>query len=330
MKLIRKELCYKTVLPGYVGADDSVCFLDIETDGLSHSRNKIVLIGLFFLRKGRQEIVQIFSDSHGDEAELLRCFCRCIEDVSIVYTYNGSTFDIPFISKKLAANKIMDSLTTKPHIDLIKTIRSNKKDLGLSDCKLKTVERHIGIHREDTISGKDSILLYKEYMKSKSPAIEKTILKHNFEDILYLPQILEFEDSLRGENNLVINISERNVLVEISTLKLKENLIYLKGKSNRLSLDRQEFGRSYSISWAAEEGSLELTLTSNKCMLQNGESASYFDLEDDGLNMYDPDFQSLETLDLNIPRNIVLLEREKEPIYRNVKFVVSQILRKSK
>lgn len=213
MKIIENELNIDPYFPKYASEGTVIAFLDIETDGLSHLYNKIVLIGLNIVSNNDAKIIQLFSDkgTKKDEAEILNRLIFLLKEIDIIYTFNGSTFDIPFITKKLKQYKIYNIFEKKTHIDLIKVIRKNRKKLGLENCKLKTVEKHIGIDRKDEISGKESVMLYKEYLKTKAPALEKTILQHNFDDIYYLPDILKLEDSLRDSSNEIIPVEQMDL-----------------------------------------------------------------------------------------------------------------------
>lgn len=78
------------------------CVLDIETTGLSGNKSKIILIGILIPHSDYAEIIQFFSDSKDDERDMLNAFLKILKENSIDYliTYNGESFDIPFLKKK--------------------------------------------------------------------------------------------------------------------------------------------------------------------------------------------------------------------------------------
>ena len=139
---------------------------DIETTGLNSNYCKVILIGILFNQDNKTVIKQYFANTEDDEKELLLSFINDIKNYKNHITFNGLTFDIPFLNTRLKKHNIDFSLSKNDDIDILKLIRPFKEKLSLSDCKLKTIEKYLGIYREDTISGKESIDLYKEYSVS--------------------------------------------------------------------------------------------------------------------------------------------------------------------
>ena len=135
---------------------------DIETTGLNSNYCKVILIGILYNENNKTIIKQFFSNTEDDEKELLLSFISEIKDYKNHITFNGLTFDIPFLNSRLKKHNIDFSLSKDNDIDILKLIRPFKEKLSLSDCKLKTIEKYLGIERDDTISGKESVELYKE------------------------------------------------------------------------------------------------------------------------------------------------------------------------
>ena len=155
---------------------------DIETTGLNSNYCKVILIGILFNQDNKTVIKQYFANTEDDEKELLLSFINDIKNYKNHITFNGLTFDIPFLNTRLKKHNIDFSLSKNDDIDILKLIRPFKEKLSLSDCKLKTIEKYLGIYREDTISGKESIDLYKEYSVSQDIDLKEKILLHNYED----------------------------------------------------------------------------------------------------------------------------------------------------
>ena len=75
------------------------CFIDIETTGLSRSKNMIYLIGLLYFDFTQNAWVlnQYFANNMDKEGALLKEFISNISKFDHIITYNGNSFDLPFI-----------------------------------------------------------------------------------------------------------------------------------------------------------------------------------------------------------------------------------------
>lgn len=182
---------------------------DIETTGLNHNYCKVILIGILFNQDNKTVIKQFFISNPENEKDLLLSFIDNIKYYKKHITFNGLTFDIPFLNSRFKKHNIDFSLSKNDDMDILKLIRPFKEKLSLSDCKLKTIEKYLGIHREDTISGKESVELYNKYVSEKDLDLKQKILLHNYEDIYYLGKMFKIKNILRDQLNLLsININD--------------------------------------------------------------------------------------------------------------------------
>ncbi|MDO5707090.1 MAG: ribonuclease H-like domain-containing protein [Andreesenia angusta] len=334
MKIFKYDIDLNSYYPEYLNKNISFAFLDIETDGFNSVKNNIVLIGLYIVTEESSNIIQLFSDrGRDDERKILTEFTKIIKNIDFIYTYNGATFDIPFLSKKFKYYNIYNPIDDIAHIDLIKIIRSNKKVLRLDNCKLKTVENYIGISREDSISGKDSVLLYKKYLKNKSPAIEKTILKHNYDDIFYLSKVLEFEDNLRDKynNSMILGIDNDEYdnlnFFEIISIRANDSNIVLKGNVlNRLK-EHNIYGNSYNLNIDSKNKNFELIIFTENCQIGSDRIAKFIDLNSDNLLDYNI-IKYKDDCNAKIPDNLLLLEFNQEILVDNIKNLLRNILKR--
>lgn len=170
---------------------NDLLIFDIETTGLHHKKAQVILIGYLYLKNGQVYIEQLFAETPAEEEELLIAFKETIETYTYLLSYNGNSFDIPFLRSRYAYHHIDCPLDKSMNIDLLRVARQLSKELNLDNYKLKTVEEFLGIYRKDTISGKDSIDLYLSYVKKPTDLLRKSILLHNFEDILYLGKVVD-------------------------------------------------------------------------------------------------------------------------------------------
>ena len=176
----------------------NTAFLDIETNGLSH-KHKLVIIGLIVYPKASQsgDVIQLFNDDFSSERDMLLTLIEILSKLDLDYliSFNGNAFDIPFLNARYAHYKIDYHISKACNIDLLRIARSNQALLKLSDLKLKTIETALGIHRDDTISGKDSIILFDAYIETRSEKLKETILLHNYDDLINMIPLIQITQS---------------------------------------------------------------------------------------------------------------------------------------
>lgn len=178
------------------------CIFDIETTGFSAQRgNKIILTACLIPNSTGVTITQFLAENPYEEDRVIMATMNFLKDESVDYliTYNGASFDIPFMKQRLAT-KNLPYVLNMYEFDLYNFIRSNtglKSQIG--SLSQKNVERHFGIssNRKDVISGRESVKLFAEYAINQDSVIEKIILTHNREDVLQLCHLF----NIIGRNN---------------------------------------------------------------------------------------------------------------------------------
>ena len=202
-----------------IGAPEDVLFFDIETTGLSARSAGLYLIGMLTYTvdasitkerntsaptssittspdsnepetAGHWTLLQYFCEDVADEPAVLQAFFELLRTKKILISYNGDGFDIPFLRHMVEQYGLPYSFDTVKSFDLFKKFRPLKHLLGLPDLKLKSCERFLGIDREDRFTGGELIEVYFEWQKTKAPALLDTLLLHNAEDIVNLPNLL--------------------------------------------------------------------------------------------------------------------------------------------
>lgn len=172
-----------------------MCFFDIETTGLSSDTSSIYLIGAGYYKGDCFNVIQWFADDYDSEREILISFLSFIEQYSVLFQYNGNTFDLPFIKSKCKKHNVDYSILNKHrHIDLYAGLRQYSKLLNLPNKKLKSFEEYVGLKRDDMYNGGELIAVYSKYMQNQflnqeNDSLLDLLLLHNYEDITGLSQI---------------------------------------------------------------------------------------------------------------------------------------------
>ncbi len=150
----------------------STAYIDIETTGLGDYGDIITTIALY---DGR-EIKHYINGKNLDE------FKHDIMEYKVIVTYNGKTFDVPFIEKYLGISM------KHAHLDL----RYILKRLGYSGG-LKSCEHQLGIGRAgclEDVDGFFAVLLWNDYKKKRRPKSLETLLAYNIQDVLSLEHLM--------------------------------------------------------------------------------------------------------------------------------------------
>lgn len=180
-----------------------MAYFDIETTGFDKDKDKIILISLgTYHEDGRFNIKQYYADSLEDEIEVLFAFGKDLSNFSRWCSYNGMAFDEPFMLRRMEKNNIVFKSPSE-HVDLYRLIRPYHKQLGMERCNLKTVEKYLGVQREDKIDGGMSVELYYQYLDSKDEELKHIIMLHNYEDVLNLPKIFRIVYEVEHNHNIV-------------------------------------------------------------------------------------------------------------------------------
>lgn len=149
-------------------------FLDIETTGGYGGVDDITLIGLYDGQATRTFI----NGRNFQEFEI------AVAAYDLVVTFNGSSFDLPFIKRSFPGITLPVA-----HVDLRFLLRK----LGLKGG-LKSIEKQLDITREQAVQrldGFDAILLWRNYQAGDRTALE-TLIQYNTADIVNLKPLILF------------------------------------------------------------------------------------------------------------------------------------------
>ena len=195
---------------------NSLIYLDIETTGLDRYYNSITTIAIY----DGHEIKRYVQGQNLDD------FIEDIQRYKVIVTYNGKSFDIPFIES------YFNIRLNHAQIDLRYVLYS----LGFRGG-LKGIERQIGTDRGDLrdVDGFFAVLLWQEYQRTGNQKALDTLLAYNIQDTVTLENLLVTAYNMKiGQtpffttHNIEIPIPPVNLLrADLETVdRIKNRFIY--------------------------------------------------------------------------------------------------------
>lgn len=167
--------------------NENYLFLDIETLGLKNV--PLILIGVAFIESKNIIIDQYLLRDLKEEAAVLNAFLSYIVEETVFVSFNGQTFDIPYIKERMNYYGIKQNIQ-RHHIDLLHLSRRTWKD-KLPNCKLQTLEKHLfNFERKDDVPSSMVPSFYKTYTETGNIGPLIPIIEHNREDVITLARIL--------------------------------------------------------------------------------------------------------------------------------------------
>ena len=154
-------------------------------------------------------MIQWFAEDNKSEKEALSAFSDFIKDKKYLICYNGTTFDLPYLTKKYEKHSLNFQAYKYKIIDFYRVFSSYKKFLGLSGLKQKEVEAYLGILREDKYSGGELVEWYAKFLKlrfsdsSEKEEIYKTLILHNSDDLAGLARLTKLYNFIKELETLI-------------------------------------------------------------------------------------------------------------------------------
>lgn len=162
-------------------------FLDIETCGLSAA--PVFLVGLCMVGDRNLVLRQLFARDYSEERALLQELGRIAQDFDFLVTFNGKSFDVPFLRDRATHHRMPFSLDL-PHLDLLWMARRRWKH-ALPDCRLKTLEwRVLRRRRAGDVSGAEIPGLYHDFVKRGEPHRLLPVFHHNLLDVVAMAELI--------------------------------------------------------------------------------------------------------------------------------------------
>ena len=308
--------------------DKRICFLDIETTGLSRMKDNIYLIGRVFfdeeIKSGK--LSQFFAEELKEEVDILLKVYELIKGFDLIINYNGSSFDLPFINSKLEYYKRGLKIDLNKSLDLLRIVKNNRYILGLESFRLEDVEEYLGIYRSDQYSGRECIKVYLDYIVSKDPSLKERILLHNYEDLYYLLDVISILDEIEDLKSFKIYHMEETIKFNIEQIYFEKDYLFVDGniENNKLG-NVKHFADGYQIN-ISKEGHFEIALENREGLVTPTKRCRFLMAENLGLNT--EEFINKANKEYRIPKGIILLQVEKYLFMDNIKAVLKGLIEK--
>lgn len=182
--MLTKTYTFSPKYPQSKKESDHYLFLDIETTGFQKDTTILYLIGCGFYQKEKFHIIQWFNDDGISESQMLFSLKELMEKKDFtLFTFNGESFDIPYLNRHYELNGIAFRIDLSYSLDLYKIMKPFQALYQMKHGRQKDWELFLGIERKDIYDGGQLIPLYKEYLLKKNSSLLDTLLLHNMEDI---------------------------------------------------------------------------------------------------------------------------------------------------
>ncbi len=171
-------------------SDLKTVVFDIETTGLVSSHDRI--ISACFCDPDTLEVRQLFCEDPAEEALICEETAAELSGYDAVITYNGDSFDLPFLRARLAKLSPLAELPELYSIDLFRWLRLYWPVYGrMERHSQKDIEAALGLTemRTDPIRGGDCRDLYYDWLRSRNAESKEAILLHNADDVRQLARI---------------------------------------------------------------------------------------------------------------------------------------------
>lgn len=169
-------------------------FLDIETTSLAADMG--MLVCSVIRRRGKDSL--FFVDSPKSERRVLDRLSAEICKCDTLVTFNGRSFDLPFIiSRRLVLGAKDLGLAPACHVDLFDHCRQM---LRFDKLSLDHIARVLGVEVDATLTGREIPHLYTTYLASRNRQARQQIIDHCVSDVRTLEKLyLRLEPLLARE-----------------------------------------------------------------------------------------------------------------------------------
>lgn len=246
--------------------------LDIETTGLDSTVDKLVLLGLVEKEKGKTYIKQYFAENDNEELRLLDIYVKKVKGKKVI-TYNGDTFDIPFLNNRLIKHQRFPILPDT--LDLLKLIKPYRYYFTFDSLKLTDMEKIFYFYRNDPSRYKTISKLTEDIKTRDNPY---PIMKHNENDLVateLLINIGNFFDERLSIDTKKGKIILKTAFINNDIANLKFNLekdlgeAYFSGSNYELILKNSNLTINLQVLYGQFDSNTKGYVSLNNFMIEN-------------------------------------------------------------
>jgi len=165
---------------------------DIETTGLYSQKDCI--ISASFIDPDGSGLLQFFTEDPAAEHLTVSRILQELSSCDTVITYNGHTFDLPFVLTRARRYGLAEKLPMFRSADMYKWLKHYwQLAPSMPSLRQKAVEEALGLStdRTDLIGGDECISLYSRYIALGEKQAKDLILLHNADDVRQLARICQ-------------------------------------------------------------------------------------------------------------------------------------------
>lgn len=166
-------------------------FLDTETTGLAGANTLAFMVGVAFFDGPALVTRQYFLREPGDEPAMLDALSALLAERGGLVTFNGATFDVPLLQGRYVMNRLLESWSDRPHLDLLLLARRLwRRRLG-SVALGALEEALLGVARTQAdVPGWLIPALYHDYLRTGDATELVRVFYHNEMDVLSMVTLM--------------------------------------------------------------------------------------------------------------------------------------------
>jgi uncharacterized protein len=180
------------------GCGTKALFIDLETTGLSGGAGTVAfLVGCGWFDMGAFQIRQFLLTSFAAERALLSAVAECFDEMSLLVSYNGKTFDVPVMETRWLFHRMQMPLEEVRHFDMLHPARrlwrgrTGSADLDSdAGCRLATLERVLcEVIRVGDVPALEIPTRFFRFLRSGDAGPLEPVLEHNRLDLISLAAV---------------------------------------------------------------------------------------------------------------------------------------------
>ncbi len=167
---------------------EDVVVLDLETAGFWSS--PVFVSAVLLMDGGCLSTLQFVTRDYTEEEAVLRATLEALRGRRLLITFNGKSFDMPFLVQRAIYHRFEFEVAGVTHLDLLHPARRAYRGF-FSDCRLQTLERMLlGIRRTGDIESREIPAVFHEFARTGQIERVKDVLHHNRIDVISTGMLL--------------------------------------------------------------------------------------------------------------------------------------------